>query len=245
MNLRPAKIINSEFPVLEVKNFLSKKQSTKIIEELSSNKEFDVHDIHNRRMLVKGSRHFNEFIRKSSISSKLFKIMNSKSFFSRVIKLFKMNFNHNFFKVENNLTSFSKNLFTKHLQKKLTKSKSKDKVYFDIDFSIAGKNYYRGPHRDKPNRFFVFLIYLNKVKKNSGGCLEILKPKKKSFKKKRLINKDFYKKIITPSAGKMVIFLANENSYHAASRFKSNKDKRYFIYGSYSMNKNVNWRLNK
>ena len=27
--------------------------------------------------------------------------------------------------------------------------------------------------------------------------------------------------------------------------FKIGKSKRYFIYGSYSMNKNVNWGLNK
>lgn len=98
--------------------------------------------------------------------------------------MFRIYFNHNFFKIDNDLNSFSKNLYTKHLQKKLTQSKSKDKIYFDMDFSIAEKNYYRGPHRDKLNRFFVFLIYLNKLTKNSGGCFEILEPKKNLLKRK-------------------------------------------------------------
>jgi hypothetical protein len=244
MNIKSAKKTIAKFPILEIKNFLTKRESQIIINELSDNKKFDVHDIHNRKMLVKGSKHFNKFISNSSFSSKLYRTMNSKEFFFKVINLFKKKYDKKLFRIENDLSLFSKKLYTKHLQKKLSRSKSRDKIYFDIDFSIAGKNYYRGPHRDKPNRFFVFLIYLNNINKKSGGCLEILQPKKEPFEKIKLNNKDFFKKIITPSVGKMVVFLANKNSFHAASKFKATREKRFFIYGSYSLNKNVKWRTN-
>ena len=84
MNIKSVKKTIAKFPILEIKNFLTKRESQIIINELSDNKKFDVHDIHNRKMLVKGSKYLNKFINNSSFSSKLYRTMNSKEFFLKL-----------------------------------------------------------------------------------------------------------------------------------------------------------------
>ena len=49
-------------------------------------------------------------------------------------------------------------------------------------------------------------------------------------------------KLIYPKQGTLVAFLSTPNSYHAASELLTEKNKRVFIYGSYSLNKKVNWK---
>ena len=61
---------------------------------------------------------------------------------------------------------FSKKLFGSQSGKKITKIKTdlnKNILYLDIDFSISGKGYTRGPHRDRDSRIINFLIYLNNL----------------------------------------------------------------------------------
>ena len=51
-------------------------------------------------------------------------------------------------------------------------------------------------------------------------------------------------KSLIPSAGKLIIFLSTPDSYHGVSKLISKTKKRFFIYGSYSLNKPVIWKYN-
>ena len=121
----------------------------------------------------------------------------------------------------------------------------------DIDFSLSEKGYYRSAHRDRDTRIINFLIYLNSIPKKYGGALQVFSLKKKlneNFKSyPRFPKTNKLKKVaeFQPKIGKIIIFLSSPDSYHGASKFKSNgKVKRFFIYGSYSLNKIVKWKFN-
>ena len=67
-------------------------------------------------------------------------------------------------------------------------------------------------------------------------------------KKKKIIliqgfqKKDVYKSHkVNAKEGVGVFFLSGPNSYHSVSKFYGKVKKRYFIYGSYSLNKAVTW----
>jgi len=49
-------------------------------------------------------------------------------------------------------------------------------------------------------------------------------------------------KAFTPNKGTVVFFQSTPNSYHGVKRFvEKNCPKRFFIYGSYALNKPVIW----
>ena len=114
-----------------------------------------------------------------------------------------------------------------------------------MDFSVSEKGYFRGPHRDRDSRVVNFLIYLNGLKKKDGGVLSFYKVKKKNnydyprFPKQKEV---YVSKKIISKQGVGAFFLSTPDSYHAVSRFNGRiNKKRYFIYGSYSLNKPVRW----
>ena len=52
-------------------------------------------------------------------------------------------------------------------------------------------------------------------------------------------------KEFTPRQGTVVFFQSTPNSYHGVKRFiEKNCPKRFFIYGSYALNKPVIWKFN-
>ena len=76
-----------------------------------------------------------------------------------------------------------------------------------------------------------------------------------SFTEKKNIRKSFRRfpkiselevvKEFTPRQGTVVFFQSTPNSYHGVKRFiEKNCPKRFFIYGSYALNKPVIWKFN-
>ena len=63
-----------------------------------------------------------------------------------------------------------------------------------------------------------------------------------SCQNKVLINELEIVKSFTPKKGTVVFFQSTPNSYHGVKRFiEKNCPKRFFIYGSYALNKPVIW----
>ena len=93
-----------------------------------------------------------------------------------------------------------------------------------------------------------FLIYLNNLNRADGGKLSFYKVKKKEkFKYPRFPNvkKLSVLKSIPAKRGVAVFFPSYPDSYHSVSKFYGKKNKRrYFIYGSFSLNKPVRWHHN-
>ena len=123
----------------------------------------------------------------------------------------------------------------------------KTSMNLDIDFSVSEKGYYRSPHRDRNTRVINFLIYLNTIKKEYGGSLEIHefkhnKSSQESYSRFPAKNDVKCVKKINAKAGRLVVFSSSPNSYHAAEKIKKDNLKRVFIYGSFSLNKKVNWK---
>ena len=104
------------------------------------------------------------------------------------------------------------------------------------------------PHRDEVNRLYNFLIYLTDIPKKNGGSLTVYKKKinknlRKSFRRFPKINELDKLKEFTPKQGSVIFFKSTPNSYHGVTRFKEkNCPKRFFIYGSYALNKPVIWK---
>ena len=121
------------------------------------------------------------------------------------------------------------------------------KVNLDIDFSVSKGGYRLRPHRDDITRLYNFLIYLADIPKKNGGSLTIYRKKakknlRKSFRRFPKISELEVVKSFTPKKGTVVFFQSTPNSYHGVKRFiERNCPKRFFIYGSYALNKPVIW----
>ena len=121
------------------------------------------------------------------------------------------------------------------------------KVNLDIDFSVSKGGYRLRPHRDDITRLYNFLIYLTDIPKKNGGSLTIYRKKakknlRKSFRRFPKIDELEIVKSFTPKKGTVVFFQSTPNSYHGVKRFmEKNCPKRFFIYGSYALNKPVIW----
>ena len=109
-----------------------------------------------------------------------------------------------------------------------------------FDFSKAGNGYSREIHRDSDSRIIVFLIYLNSIKdldnnQQQGGTLDLyeLIDKNTNLSQPDLGNCKLIKKI-EPKRGKLILFLNENDSYHAVSKIKNLEGHRYFIYGGFT-----------
>ena len=91
-------------------------------------------------------------------------------------------------------------------------------------------------------------MYLNNVEKKEGGQLEIYDVKKNNFidHYHRFPNIKKLKKFqnLIPTSSTFIFFKSTPNSYHGVSKFKSIKNKRTFLYGSFSLNNKVKWKKN-
>ena len=241
-------IKNLNFKNLVINNFLSKKQCKKIIFELNNFNKFDDFVMGGRKRINKGSKNFTEFLKKSKYSKSFYKKLNNKKFYLEINKFFKTLPGRYFF--NNTNFQYSKKIFGSQKGNKITEIKTnlkKNIVYLDLDFSISTKGYSRGPHRDRDSRLINFLIYLNKI---DGAKLKLFNVKNKniSYLKKRFLPQSKLKtvKTLEPQQGKIIFFESSPNSYHSVTNFYAKKiKKRYFIYGSYSLNKKVSWKTYK
>lgn len=239
---------NSDNPFFKVNNFLNGRTCKKIIEEIDKFEKFDDLVMSGRKRINKGSENFNRFLKISKASKKFFNKINNFNFFKKIKpNLLKSLKKENWIYKADNLT-FSKSLFGAQKGKRITNIKTnlrKNIMYLDMDFSVSEKGYNRGPHRDRESRVINFLIYLNTLAKKDGGTLSFYQTKnKKNYTYPRFPKKkDVYKSHkINAKEGVGVFFLSSPNSYHSVSKFYGKvKKKRYFIYGSYSLNKAVTW----
>jgi len=254
LKIERLKIIKSNFPVLVGDKVLSKSICKALIKEISNSKSFDDMIMGGRSRINKGSKNFNIYIKNSKISQKIFKLFNSKSFYKKIEKIFKNKFENTSWKNENLPNIFNKSKFT--IKKKLNSSELKKilgnnyknpKVNLDIDFSVSRGGYRLRPHRDDITRLYNFLIYLTDIPKKNGGSLTIYRKKtkkniRKSFRRFPKINELEIVKEFTPKQGTVVFFQSTPNSYHGVKRFiEKNCPKRFFLYGSYALNKPVIW----
>ena len=246
--------IKSNFPVLVGDNVVSKKICNLLIKEISNSKSFDDMIMGGRSRINKGSKNFNLYIKNSVNSAKLFNLFNSKSFYKKIENLFTKNFKDGSWVNLHKPKSFNPKKFT--IKKKLNSSELKKmlgnnytnpKVNLDIDFSVSKGGYRLRPHRDDITRLYNFLIYLTDIPKKNGGSLTIYRKKakknlRKSFRRFPKITELEIVKSFTPKKGTVVFFQSTPNSYHGVKRFiERNCPKRFFIYGSYALNKPVIW----
>ena len=257
LKIEKLKKIKSNFPVLVGINVIPRSICKTLIEEISNSKTFDDMIMGGRSRINKGSKNFNNYIKKSKTSEKLFKIFNGKSFYKKIESIFKKNFKDGSWENSNLPKNFNQKKFTikkklnsSELQKMLGNNYSNPKVNLDIDFSVSKGGYRLRPHRDDITRLYNFLIYLTDIPKKNGGSLTIYKKKakknlRKSFRRFPKISELEIVKEFTPRQGTAVFFQSTPNSYHGVKRFiEKNCSKRFFIYGSYALNKPVIWKFN-
>ena len=248
------KKIKSNFPILVGDNVVSEKNCNLLIREISNSRAFDDMIMGGRSRINKGSKNFNLYIKNSINSSKLFKLFNSKSFYKKIENLFTKNFKDGSWVNLHKPKSFNPKKFTikkklnsRELKKLLGNNYANPKVNLDIDFSVSKGGYRLRPHRDDITRLYNFLIYLSDIPEKNGGSLTIYRKKakkniRKSFRRFPKISELEIVKSFTPKKGTVVFFQSTPNSYHGVKRFvEKNCPKRFFIYGSYALNKPVIW----
>ena len=236
------KTLKADYPILVSKNFIKETHCKKILQEINTSKKFDDLVMNGRNRINKGSKNFDLFLKSSKYSAFFFSKLNNKKLNLNLLNQFEKNFQNLNLK-QFKKWSFSKKNYGLQEGKKLTKFNfKKNTLNLDLDFSLSKKGYTRGVHRDRDTRIVNFLIYLNKVPKNSGGNLEIFSLKKNK-KIVRFQSKKNVTKLHTVKSfpGRSIFFLSLPNSYHAVSRLTTNT-KRFFIYGSFSLNKIVKWK---
>ena len=245
------KKIKSDYPVVIIEKFLNKKTCDLIINEIKKFNKFDDRVMVSRNRINKGSFNFEKFITNSKISRKLYDKLNKYSSYNQMKNLLEVKKSN--WSYTNIIEKFSKTNYgaqkstiLNFLKDLYNSTPLKESILnLDVDFSIATNGYFREAHRDRDNRVVNFLIYFNDVSKKSGGSFNICGIKKKykanklpRFPKKKEI---FITEKIFPKVGTLVIFLSSPDSYHEAGKFKSNFQKRFFLYGSYSLNKKIDW----
>ena len=244
--------VNAPYPVGFIDDFLDNNDCKKLYDEIKSFDKYDDLVMSGRHRVNKGSQKFYNYLNKSPNLSSLYEKLNNKDFFlSMKDKLDTINQNNVWtYKIDNFIFSkenYGEQSFSivKYLRKNnLIASFFKKTLNLDIDFSISKKGYFREAHRDRCTRVISFLIYLNTIKKGLGGEFEVYKSNSDDLKNlKRFPNKNDVTLVdkFSPKSGQIFIFLSTPNSYHGVSKFISNDQERVFIYGSYSLDRNVNW----
>ena len=257
LRVEKLKKFKNNFPILVGNKAISNHFCTSLIKEISSSETFDDLIMGGRSRINKGSKNFKKYINKSKISKKLFQLFNSKKFYNKIENVFKKNFKNQSWvnlyppKLFNTKKfTIKKKINSTELKALLGKNYEHTKVNLDIDFSVSKGGYRLRPHRDDITRLYNFLIYLTDIPKKNGGSLTIYKKKakknlRKSFRRFPKISELEIVKEFTPKQGTAVFFQSTPNSYHGVKRFiEKNCSKRFFIYGSYALNKPVIWKFN-
>ena len=238
------------------KKAIAKNICKNFVKEIQKSKAFDDMIMGGRSRINKGSQNFKNFINDSKNADQLYRQFNNFNFYKTIEKIFKKKFKDSSWSSVYRANTFQKGRFTakkkynsSELKKILGREHKKPTVNLDIDFSVAKGGYRLRPHRDDITRQYNFLIYLNDIPKSNGGSLTIYKKKvdKKIRKSFRRFPKTSELKIVnefTPKTGSVIFFQSTPNSYHGVKRFiEHNRQKRYFIYGSYAFNGPIVWQF--
>jgi len=119
-------------------------------------------------------------------------------------------------------------------------------IFFDCDFSMSKCGYSREPHHDSAHRIINFVLYFNSIPSEMGGSLEVFEfiNNDRSVLQRQPAREALHLvKEIQPVEGTLVIFLSTPLSIHGVSMLKGDSTQRFFSYGSYSLSKDVNWKL--
>ena len=131
------KKVKAEFPILMGNNFLNKKICKHISNEINNFQTYDDLVMSGRSRINKGSKNFKNFTLKSKNSSRLYKTLNNKKFYTNLISIFEKIFENLDLK---NLKKFpfSKKNYGVQSGKKLTRFNYKNlTLNLDMDFSVA------------------------------------------------------------------------------------------------------------
>ena len=199
IKLRKLRFPKTSFPIIQVDNLLSDNSCEKLKKDIQKQKNFDDFVMNGRNRINKGSSTFKNFLEKSKIAKKLYKSLNSKTTFERILEIFLNNFQDFSWKFQGKRFSYSKVNYGNQKGKILTNQKQKDKnkhiVNLDIDFSVSENGYFREPHRDRSTRIINFLIYLNSIPKKMEEHWKFLK-QKKNMVQNFLCIQDFQKEML-------------------------------------------------
>ncbi len=261
LNTNKLKIVDKilkPYPLIIYSNLLDIDHINSLQKSLSDETTtFDKIVMGNRKTILKGSPNFINFVKKSHSAEKVFNFFENKDvfdfFYKNLEDLNKNNkeyFYPNFkrFKYLKFYNNKNRNLFFKiknRLLKISSKIMSENKVYCDLDFSMAGFGYEREPHHDKENRILNFLFYINDFDSSDGGNFQIFDYKEKpEFYFRQPVTDNVYElKKIPPKQGHLITFLSTPDSIHGVDKIISNNKKRYFFYGSYTSLEKVDWKL--
>jgi hypothetical protein len=252
----PLKKVNAPYSIGYIDNFLTKEYCEKLYREIELFKDYDDLVMNGRMRVNKGSNKFKNYLESSPNLNFLYDNLNNKNFYLEMENKLKTlnqskwkpiikNFNYS----KTNYGEQNFNLI-KLLRKSWLISKLfKKAINLDIDFSRSKKGYYRKAHRDRDTRIISFLIYLNTIDPKLGGEFEVFKLNKeeKEIKNlKRFPNEAEVSLVdkFSPKSGQLFLFQSSPNSYHGVSKFTSENQDRVFIYGSYSLDRKVDWKSN-
>jgi Rps23 Pro-64 3,4-dihydroxylase Tpa1-like proline 4-hydroxylase len=241
------RIINDPFPLIIYDNFLTNVDNEEIYNGILKFKNFDRNKWGGRKQIRKESNNFNLLLKYNKIIDNLYNYFNSEDtfiFFLHQFKKLSLESKYNF-EFDNKFLNYDKeykhNTFNNLIKFFFPEKKTS---YLEMDFSQAEQGYFREPHHDKKTRLINFLIYFNDLEESDGGSLDIYEYKSipDNFKtqpdEKLLIKKQSF----IPKRKQLIIFLSNPISIHGVNKILSDK-KRIFAYGSYTLNKNVSWKL--
>jgi len=251
------KSIDVPYPIGYINNFINPNDCKKLCEEIINFSSFDDLVMSGRQRVNKGSKRFDEYLKKSPALLSLYNQLNKKEFYLSMKNILdglpnskKWNSSIDDFDYSKyNFGEQNFNLF-KYLRKtKLISSFFKNTINLDMDFSKSKNGYFRAAHRDRNTRIISFLIYLNTIDESEGGRFEVYKLKKDHNDPKKLNrfpDKNSTVKLcdFPPKSGQFFIFSSTPNSYHGVSKFLSKDKLRVFIYGSYSLDRSVKWKAN-
>jgi len=248
-------LIDAPYPIGFVDNFIDKKDCENLYKEIIDFSNYDDVVMSGRQRVNKGSKNFNEYLKKSPNLLTLCEKLNNKDFYLNMKNILGKLPSSKKWQAQIDDFNYSKEDFSeqsfdliKYLRKtKVISSFFTKIVNLDMDFSKSKDGYFRDAHRDRETRIISFLLYLNSIEQEDGGQFEVygLKKDENDIKKlKRFPNADSTVKLFnfSPKAGQLFFFTSTPNSYHGVSKFLSKKKMRVFAYGSYCLDRKVEWK---
>lgn len=247
--------IDAPYPIGFIDNFIDKKNCENLFREIVNFTNFDDIVMSGRQRVNKGSKNFNDHLKTSPFLTSLYEKLNDENFYLSMKKILDNLPNSKNWQTKIDNYKYSKENFgeqkfnlIKYLRKtKVISSFFKKKINLDMDFSKSKNGYFRVAHRDRGTRIISFLLYLNSIDSKEGGQFEVYKlnQEENDIKKlKRFPDQTTTVKLCNfpPKAGQLFIFSSTPNSYHGVSKFLSKDKMRVFVYGSYSLDRNVEWK---
>ncbi len=247
--------VDAPYPVAFVDEFIDNSDCKKLFDEICAFESYDDLVMNGRMRVNKGSKKFKDYIENSPNLSKLYKKLNNKELFLEMKNKLNLLVSKKVWQTDLEEFKFSETNFgeqkfdlIKYLRKSWLISKFfKQTINLDIDFSRSKKGYFRQAHRDRDTRVISFLLYLNTIESEFGGEFEIYKLKKNTSdvnKLKRFPDKSDIMLVdkFAPKTGQLFLFSSTPDSYHGVSKFISENKDRVFIYGSYSLDRKVQWK---